>query len=503
LDAVPPSQLERCFDGLVTALRRALSCVGVGVHELKRRFRGPDGWLPLEVASALVEYGHVGDVRLLADQGDWNCAHTLVQVLLVQGQVNAALDILRPFADSGLWQAVERLAGILDAHDRTDEAITLVRLHAPTGGRFTGTRLAALLARQGRTDEVVALLGPYVGDSYYAEALVSLTAGTGHDDEVASLLQVQIGAKQQHVNPWQREPWNAEALLAKVLERQGRVDDAVALLQAHLHRGEALFDNHIEQLAEILVRHGREAQLRALLPEAGGEHAAFRLAAWLEEQARVDDAVEALQPFTTSGSPNAAAVLAEMLTRHGRVDEAINMLRPVPKAMGGDPEWVIHMLCSLLVEQGRADEALATIDDLAAHHGGMWIELHLERTDVLARCGRIEQAIAELRDHPVAGAWYVTTRLADLLVDAGRPEEAIAVLRAGDRTVMSTTNLAKLLIRRGRVKEAVELFHAETAAKEAAKIEEDAAFWGRFRAGDQPSEPRSAPSLSRTESQSS
>jgi predicted Zn-dependent protease len=181
--------------------------------------------------------------------------------------------------------------------------------------------------------------------------------------------------------------------------------------------------------------------------------------------------------------------LAEMLIRHGKVDEAIDVLRPVAKTMGGDPEWIIRMLCTLLVGQGRADEALAIIDDVAAHYGDMWFELHVERNMVLVGCGRIEQAIAELRHRPDSDTWYVASHMADLLVDAGRLEEAISVLKSSDRTVMSTTNLAKLLIRQGCVSEAIELFRSEAAANEAAKIEEDMAFWRRFRTGGQPTEP--------------
>jgi thioredoxin-like negative regulator of GroEL len=192
---------------------------------------------------------------------------------------------------------------------------------------------------------------------------------------------------------------------------------------------------------------------------ADGEYAAGRLAALLEEQGRGDEAVEAMRPFAADGSPNAAAKLAELLTRHGRVDEAIETLRPVPRSMGGDPEWIIRMLWTLLLDEGRVEEALAVIDDLAAHAGGMWSDLFFERTWLLAACGRIEQAIAELRAHPEADTWYVAGHLADLLADAGRLDEAVAVLWPPDRFPQNATGLAKLLVRQGRVKDAVTVLH--------------------------------------------
>jgi thioredoxin-like negative regulator of GroEL len=264
-----------------------------------------------------------------------------------------------------------------------------------------------------------------------------------------------------------------------LLERQGQVDDALEVLTRSAFGGHGVFVNAVEQLADMLARHGREPQLRELVANDGGEHAVFRLAAWLESLDRVDEAVEAMRPFATDGSPNVAAALAELLTRHGRADEAIEVLRPVPRSMGGDPEWLVGILCKLLVERGRADEALAAIDDLAAHCGGMWIELLFERVEVLARSGRVEQAIAELGAHPEGGTWYGSSKLADLLVLAGRLDEAIRMLESADDSAWTAAELAVLLIDQGRVEEALALF----ATEEAPASEEDGAFWRQFHRG--------------------
>ncbi|GAA0910147.1 tetratricopeptide repeat protein [Virgisporangium aurantiacum] len=435
-----------------------------------------DSWLPPEVALALVEHGRFQEARLRAEDGDWHCARPLAQALVTRGEVDAGLAVLRPFADHGHWEAVESLAGVLDECGRTDEAIELVRRHLTAGGPYGATRLAALLARQGRTDEVIGLLGPHVADFVYAEALVALTAGTGRDEEVASLLRERIEADRHRAGRWPNLPPNTEALLVAVLERQGRIDDAVAVLRARLRSGDASA-NHVEHLAEILARHGRERELRLLAAEADG--AAWPLAVWLEEQGRVDQAVEVLRPLADGGSSNAAAVLAELLTRHGRVDEAVGILRSTP-----DDECLLTLLCDLLISQGRPDEALAAVDDVAARHGDMWSELRVQRWRVLAQCGRIEEAIAAARDVP-----YLTTELADLLVEAGRPDEAITVLRRAQHDAWSTTQLAKLLIQQGHVSEAIEPFRAAAAARQEAKAEDDAAFWHQFRAGNQPRHP--------------
>jgi hypothetical protein len=77
----------------------------------------------------------------------------------------------------------------------------------------------------------------------------------------------------------------------------------------------------------------------------------------------------------------------------------------------------------------------------------------LERIWLLAHCGRIEQAITELRTHPEAHACYVAGHMANLLANARRLDDAIAVLWPTRGTPTNGASLAKLLIRQRRVKE--------------------------------------------------
>jgi hypothetical protein len=144
----------------------------------------------------------------------------------------------------------------------------------------------------------------------------------------------------------------------------------------------------------------------------------------------------------------------DVRTGTGPVDDVIEVLGSVLMSMGGDPEWIIRMLWTLLVEQGRVEEALPVTDDLAAQAGHTWIELYFERIWLLAHCGRIEQAITELRTHPEAHAWYVAGHPANLLANAGRLDDAIAVLWPTRGIPTNGTSRAKLLIRQGRVREA-------------------------------------------------
>ncbi|MGI5185183.1 hypothetical protein ACQEVZ_53920 [Dactylosporangium sp. CA-152071] len=169
--------------------------------------------------------------------------------------------------------------------------------------------------------------------------------------------------------------------------------------------------------------------------------------------------------------------LVELTEGHGYDGDLTALVREQLEADSSVWSWnATAVLATLLERQGRVDEALAAVDDLAAHCGGMWIELLFERVEVLARSGRVEQAIAELRAHHEGGTWYGSSKLADLLVLAGRPGEAIRTLESIDGSAWTAARLAVLLVDQGRVEEALALF----APDEAPADDEDRAFWRQF-----------------------
>lgn len=410
-------------------------------EELDFRCRTFDGWVHPVVVKLLIERGHVDEVRLQAEHGDWFCAHGLAKELDSQGERAAALDVLAPFADTGWTTAVETVAGFLSGWGRVAEAISLISPLADGGDRLAAKCLARLLAGEGRIDDVFALLRPRISDWVLAAALVSLTEGLGRDDEVLELLPPQGDGRLE--------------LRARVLERQGHVDEAILVLRARIDAAWALPGNYVDQLADIMVRHGRLAEVRDLAAGSGGEFAAHRLAAFLASRGEIDLAVHELTPFIEGGSVNAAAIAARLLAEHGRADEAIEILRPA-SARGGNPDWAVRELVELLTGEGRADEAIAFIQELAVQGGHLSDELPLVRAQVLAASGRREQAIAEIRAHPDAGEWWVADVLAGLLADNGQLDEAIGVLRQpGCDAGGNRTALAMLLVERGRVKEAI------------------------------------------------
>ncbi|WP_424643038.1 hypothetical protein [Embleya sp. AB8] len=422
------------------------------IAELDRRFHAFDPWLPPGVVSALVECDHLDELRFQARGGDWCCAREWASLLAARGEWDAALGVLAPFADTGWWEAVRTVAEHLVGWGRGAEAIALVRPAAERGEGFAIERLAVLLAGEDRIDDVIALLAPHTADMSRARELVDLTAGRGRDDKVLGLLPA-VPAEP----PFGEFP-GVVGLPAEVLERQGRVDEALALLATRVHHPNGSV-NVVEQYADTLARHGREAQLRDFADGAGGARgarAASRLAILLEEQGRVDDAVDALRPFVATGDPNPALETAEILFRHDRVDEAVELLRP-ESGLAYYEAWVLQSLFIRLVERGRAQEALAIVDGLAAV-GDMSVELFALHVWLLSELGLAERAIAEVRARPDADTSNMRGHLVNLLTLTGRLDEAVEILTPS-RSEWDVETLASLLVRVGRVKEAVATWH--------------------------------------------
>lgn len=404
------------------------------------------------LASRLVGHDCLDELQLQAEAGDWTCAQRLAVELASRHEHDAALEALAPYAATGWWQATEAVANVLAGAGRASEAISLISPLAEAGDRYAAECLARLFASEGRTDDVLALLGPRASDWFLAKTLVDLTGGCGRDDEVLELLPLPSGDY--------RGSSNAAILRARVLERQGCVDDAMEFLNSHIDGGRGVYVNDIEHLADLMARHGQMARLREFAAGRGGEHAAYRLADALAGQGNIDQAVEALGPFIANDSRNAAVKAAELLAEHNRADEAIEVLRPVVASRGYDCGCVVHMLADLLARQGRAGETIAIVDDLAAGEEDMTPELFRLRAWALHHSGRTEQAIAELRAHPGAGEWYLAEELASVLADSGQVDEAIDVLRPTISTGPGHFLLAELLIQQGKVKEAVAVIQA-------------------------------------------
>ncbi|MFJ2664140.1 tetratricopeptide repeat protein [Nocardia fluminea] len=287
--------------------------------ESDRRRGLSDGWLHEWDVSLLIELGHLEEVTRRADRGDWFCAHGLATKRQLDGHHDVALEVLWPFAQTGWWIAIKAVATIMADCGRTDEAVTLCRPAVASGDRDAIEYSARLLAHGGRAGEAFDLLRPSVDDWFHARALVEVSVELGREGEVTQLLLEAI----------ERPRWPGAGadeivlhleLLATVLERQGRVDEAVALLNQNLFSS-----NIIEHLAATLIRHQRYDELRELLAGRPDASEICQVVEQLPEGIDLDRVASAIRAIPDPEACHAAyhpdAVLGRMLIRAGRTIE--------------------------------------------------------------------------------------------------------------------------------------------------------------------------------------
>lgn len=414
--------------------------------DLHRRAQSRSGSIPAPVVSRLLELGHEEEVARQAGRGEWFCALEWARLLGGRGRQEEALEVLAPYVATGWWTAVRAQVRLLEDWGRVGEAIAQARPHA-RGGGFKLELLARLLARHGRLDEAVPLLIAGIEDPGLATTLVELTEGARLDEEIAPLLAARIPVGHRCENPWccrGLDPDKAIGLLATVRERQGRVDEAIALLRTR----RITSVNSRDQLADLLARQGRIEELRAYAVSDPHGHAARRLAWLLEELGDVDGAIAVYRSHAV------AEDLAELLARQGRGDEAIEVLRTLVDSPGGANDCALDRLCTLYADQGRPADGLAHLDTLTAH------QAIGPRLRLMAASSRLDEAIALARAQSEEEGRYVAAwTIADLLAESGRTEEAVAALMSHGAE-HHRTDLAGHLVTLGRVAEAVALFTA-------------------------------------------
>ncbi|MET9805496.1 MULTISPECIES: tetratricopeptide repeat protein [Streptomyces] len=431
--------------------------------DLEHRARTRFGCIPPELVSRLLELGHAQEVERQALRGEWFCALEWARVLGGQDRQVEALEVLDPYLATGWWTATAATAGLLEEWGRGEEAVALARTHmasarsyAETGGGLALESFARLLARNGLADDAFDLLQPHIDDWPLAHALIDVAQAAGRDEEAAGLLATRIPAGHECGSPWccrGLEPRLAVGLLATVHERQGRVEEAVALLSTHQFTS----INGRDQLADLFARHERIDELRAYAHTEPLGYAAQRLAELLEERGDVDGAI-AVYRKAGQGSlrrGNTAVELARLLARHDRYDDAIEVMRVPADAPGGAEDWIVDALCTLYAEQGRPQDALAWLDDLKTRRGKEEWELFWIRLPLMAACGRVDEAVELTRAHPEGTTSYAAEHVATMLANAGRTEDAVTVLER--YAPANSTTLAGYLIDLGRVMDALAL----------------------------------------------
>ncbi|MFB7328319.1 hypothetical protein [Streptomyces sp. NPDC056190] len=427
----------------------------MNIDDLEWQSRTLGGISP-RLVTMLVERGEVELlVQAASERGEWFCAQAAARELSRAGEVERALDVLEPFIEAGWNRARWERAEVLFEAGRVQQALNAVRPDEEgLASEWVCHDFAELLAKAGRLDEAITVLTPHLDREWILSTLVELTESQRRDDQVLELIapRAQRARSARGEERWNFNPSNAQDLQAQVLERAGRVDEAVRILGADIAAGHFVVQNTLIAYAELLRRHGRLEELRVLgTGERAGEALAYYARA-LEDDGQADEAEAVLRHFIAAAEyPDRFRwSLIELLDRQGRIEEAVEVGRPTFDYHDACLfEGIIH----LLHEAGRLDDALALLDERSAE----FVEEHASwfssnRIWLLGEAGRHEEALAYAGTLP-PDMYGLTVSKAWILEEMGRLEEALALLRAD--TELRPSEVAELLIRHGRATEAI------------------------------------------------
>ncbi|MGA5069351.1 tetratricopeptide repeat protein [Streptomyces exfoliatus] len=398
-----------------------------------------NGGLPQRTVDVLLEHGQLEVViRAAVERGEWVCALAAVEELCAAGEFGRAKDVMAPFVEIGWQPALWETARILVRAGRAAEGLALV----PQGetGRLSAEAcrsLVELLAEAGQVDKAIDLLEPRLDEEGMSHCLVRVTEGRGRDERVLGLIRP------------------GRPLRARVLERAGRVEEAVQTLRGSIVVGDTVMVGTVEALAKLLLRHGRMEELRE---QATGPHASHTVKYYvraLRERGREAEAEVLLREFIAAEPyPEVYRwLLLELLVRQGRFGDAEEVARPT---YGQVQNGLLESLVHALVEAGQADMALRIVEERDTA-GALDAESDWALTNrvwLLGQAGQYEEALAYAAALPPEEQPYTDRVVAGVLERLGRVDEAVELLRTGDG--ISPWEAVEVLARHGRGAEGLE-----------------------------------------------
>ncbi|MET9607281.1 hypothetical protein ABZZ17_19725 [Streptomyces sp. NPDC006512] len=428
------------------------------------------GGVSPQVVDCLVGGGHLELVVRAADErGDWFCAQAAVRELCATEEFERSWALMKPFADTGWLPAVSAGADILLRWGRVEDALALAR---PDGATWQAVEVcrayAEVLVKAGRVDEAITVLEPHLGDARVPASLVEMTEGQGKDERVLELI-VPLAEEARRVQAEGRcsSFWEALGLQAAVLERSGRVEEAIQILGADVAARRYGPRNTVASYAELLARHGRIEELRQAATGGHAREALAPLVRILEGAGRAGEAEAMLRAFiTTAECPrNGQYLLMNLLAGQHRIDEALEAVRPTFQNLW---DGLLQPAVLMLVDHGLHERALRLLDECSPEflEETHWVPSN--RWWLMGETGRCREAIAEVEAMPDLDADERDSTIASLLAQDGRLDEAIELLRphAG---LSAATDLAKMLIRQNRSAEAIAAIPSVAAQREDAQ----------------------------------
>ncbi|MFE0631951.1 hypothetical protein ACFW3D_33985 [Streptomyces sp. NPDC058864] len=416
------------------------------------------GGVPPRLVEEMLESGGLeAVVEAAQERGDWFCAEGAARRLCAEGKFARAWAVIEPFTATGWQPAVRVGADVLLRWGRAEQALELT--HPQGRGAKPADAwpdYAEVLVRAGRVDEAIDALVPHLRERRVLRALVRVTEGQGRDDRVLQLLAPI--ADEFRRDPHQcrlRDLWEVLPAQATLLERSGRVDEAIGLLGADVAAHRYGPQNTVEFHVQLLARHRRTEELRELATGSHMPTAARAYVAALEDRGRAADAETYLRTSLDANVYRTTyeSALLEFLLRQGRVDEAVAAV-----AHTFDDLYDSNLLQATLLhlaERGQPGKALALTEGRSAtflEENEDW--LRSNRWWLMGEAGRCQEAIAEIEALPPDEVDDREVTIAWLLARDDRVEEAIALLRqCSGRS--AATDLAHLLVTQGRCEEAL------------------------------------------------
>jgi tetratricopeptide (TPR) repeat protein len=291
---------------------------------------------------------------------------------------------------------------------------------------------------------------PY-GKAIITAALDARRVGFGHTTTAAFLRAAAPGyltAVQQATAP---RMWLEEALAYATTPLHGA---ASALAAVPSGIGQIAGYTAADYLYQHAVKTRRTVHLPETVWQTIAEQCpsadAFDLAEQAERRGRYHTAEELYRKAIGAGVEDAVDQLADLLAALNRVDEATSLLQA---QADGDASAARH-LTFLLAGHGRVDDAIALLRQSAAEQPWDW-ETALRLDRLLAQ----QHDVEELEQRATGGDGFAIGLFADLLVDQGRVEEAVAVRRRHHRAneLSPFYEVAERLAAIGRFDEAVTL----------------------------------------------
>ncbi|MEU3604939.1 hypothetical protein AB0E83_05700 [Streptomyces sp. NPDC035033] len=406
-----------------------------------------NGGLHLRTVKVLLEHDQLDVViRAATERGEWVCAREAVRELCEAGEFGRAEAVMAPFVKLGWRPAAWETARILVRAGRAEEA--LARAPRPEDAEDR-RHLAELLAEAGRVDEAIDLLAPRLDEDGMTYCLARVTEGRGRDERVLELL-----------------PPGASSTRARVLERAGRIEEAVRTLREAIVVRDTVMVGVVEALAELFLRHGRTEELRELATGRHADHAVKQYVRALEERGRGAEAEDLLRESVATREYCARPrwCLVELLVRQGRFEEAREVARPT---YGDEGNGILAPLIHVLVDAGQADLALRHVEELEAagvlDEESDWILSN--RVWLLGEAGRCEEALAWAATLPPEEEKYTAVVSAGVLERLGRTDEAVELLRTTEG--VSAWEAVEVLARRGRGAEGLAGMPSPAAEREA------------------------------------